>query len=142
MYEKNTGELLEEIKHDTDMENFFRENENEFVKPLHVYLAELLKKKKLNKTQVIKNSGLNTNYVYHIFTGKKNNPSRTKILALALSMNLNFDETQYLLRYAGHGALYPRNARDAIIISAIEQKLSVDDTNALLEELGETDLLS
>ena len=53
-------------------------------------------------------------------------------------MNLNLDETQYLLRYAGEGSLYPRNSRDALIISAIEQGLTVTVTNLLLTEFNES----
>lgn len=138
MYKKDTEKLLAEIKSDGDMQKFLRQNENEFVKPLHVYLNELLQEKNLSKAQVIKNSLINTNYAYHIFVGKKKNPSRDKIISLGLAMNLNLDEMQYLLRYAGTGALYPRNSRDAVIISAVEQNFSVPETNLLLEKLNET----
>ena len=50
------------------------------------------------------------------------------------------DEIQYLLRYAGFGLLYPRNQWDAIIISAVEQKFTVAQTNELLYRLGEKTL--
>lgn len=137
MYKKDTEKLLAEIKSDGDMREFLRQNENEFVKPLHVYLSELLQEKNLSKAQVIKNSLINTNYAYHIFIGKKKNPSRDKIISLGLAMSLNLDEMQYLLRYACTGALYPRNSRDAVIISAVEQNFSVPETNLLLEKLNE-----
>jgi len=137
MYKKDTEKLLAEIKSDADLQKFLESNSAEFTKPLHLYLNQLLQEKNLTKAEVIKNSTLNINYAYHIFLGKRKNPSRDKILALGLSMQLNLDEMQYLLRYAGCGALYPRNSRDAILISAVEQNLSVVDTNDLLENLGE-----
>lgn len=137
MYKKDTEKLLAEIKSDGDMKKFLSRNKNELVKPLHVYLNELLQAKNLNKAHVIKNSLINTNYAYHIFLGKKTNPSRDKIIALGLAMNLNLEEMQYLLRYAGVGALYPRNSRDAVIISAVEQNFSVSETNLLLEKMNE-----
>ena len=56
-------------------------------------------------------------------------------------MELNLDEVQYLLRYAGLGLLYPRNQWDAVIISAVEQKLDVVQTNELLHQLGEKTFL-
>lgn len=136
MYEKDTEKLLTEIKTDK-IKNFLAENQNEMIESLHVYLNKLLEEKKLNKAEVIKNSLINVNYGYHIFEGKKNNPSRNKIIALGIAMKLNLQEIQYLLRYSGNGNLYPRNGRDAVIISAIEQKLSVTDTNLLLESFGE-----
>jgi len=137
MYKKDTEKLLAEIKSDADLQKFLESNSAEFTKPLHLYLNQLLQEKNLTKAEVIKNSTLNINYAYHIFLGKRKNPSRDKILALGLSMQLNLDEMQYLLRYAGCGVLYPRNSRDAILISAVEQNLSVVDTNDLLENLGE-----
>jgi len=137
MYKKDTEKLLAEIKSDADLQKFMERNQAEFTKPLHEYLAQLLQEKNLTKAEVIKKSMLNINYAYHIFLGKRKNPSRDKILALGLSMQLNLDEMQYLLRYAGCGALYPRNSRDAILISAVEQNLSVVETNDLLENLGE-----
>jgi hypothetical protein len=78
---------------------------------------------------------------YHIFSGLKKNPSRPKILALAIAMGLNLEEIQYLLRYARQSPLYPRNPWDSIIISAVEQKLDVFQTNELLNRLGETVLI-
>lgn len=137
MFKKDTEKLLAEIKDDSDMKKFLTKNRNEFVEPLHVFFNRLLQEKNLNKADVIKNSLINTNYAYHIFSGKKNNPSRDKIIALAIAMKLNLDETQYLLRYVGEGSLYPRNSRDALIISAVEQKLTVTDANLLLNQFGE-----
>ena len=138
---KNTGELFTELKEDKNLSKYFRQNREEFILPLNEYLEKLLAEKNLTKKEVIERSGLNREYAYHIFSGKKNNPSRAKILALAVAMGLNLDEVQYLLRYAGHGVLYPRNDWDAVIISAVEQKLSVMQTNELLHDLGETILL-
>ena len=140
MFKKDTEKLFAEIKVDSDMAKFLTKNRNEFVEPLYVFLNRLLQEKNLNKADVIKNSLINTNYAYHIFSGKKENPSRDKIISLALAMNLNLDETQYLLRYAGEGSLYPRNSRDALIISAVEQGLAVADTNLLLTQLNESAL--
>ena len=138
MFKKDTEKLLAEIKDDSDMKKFLTKNRNEFVEPLHVFFNRLLQEKNLNKADVIKNSLINTNYAYHIFSGKKNNPSRDKIIALAIAMKLNLDETQYLLRYVGEGSLYPRNSRDALIISAVEQNLTVTDTNLLLTQFNES----
>ena len=84
---------------------------------------------------------MNREYAYHIFSGNRKNPSRPKILALAIAMGLDFDEIQYLLRYAGQSPLYPRNPLDSVIISAVRQNLTVPQTNDLLNQLGETLLL-
>ena len=137
---KSTGELFTELKEDKNLSGYFRRNSDEFILPLNEYLEKLLAEKNLTKKEVNERSGLNREYAYHIFSGLKKNPSRPKILAIALAMELNLDEIQYLLRYARLGALYPRNQWDAVIISAVEQKLSVAQTNELLYRLGEKTL--
>lgn len=139
---KSTGELFTELKKEKNLRDWRTNNREEFVLSLGEYLEKILVDKNLTKQEVIEDSGLNREYAYHIFSGKKKNPSRSKVLALAIAMGLNLDEVQYLLRYAGHGVLYPRNQWDAVIISAIEQKLNVMQTNELLNSLGETDLLA
>ena len=139
---KSTDELFTELKTEKNPGDWRDRNREEFVAPLNEYLKKLLAEKNLERSEVIDKSGLNREYAYHIFSGKKNNPSRPKILALAIAMGLTLDEVQYLLRYAQQGILYPRNRWDAVIISAIEQKLSVVQTNELLSSLGETNFLT
>ena len=141
MHEKDTEELFSELKEDEDIHQFLARNKKEFCLPLHEYLGQLLKEKNLEKQQVVRESLLERTYGYHIFSGAKKNPSRTKLLPIALAMHLDLSETQKLLRYAGLGMLYPRNPWDSIIISAIQMGLSVKNTNVLLEQLGEKQIL-
>ena len=138
---KSTGELFAELKEEKNLVGWKNRNSKEFTAPFEEYLQKLLAEKNLERSDVIERSGLNREYAYHILSGKRKNPSRQKILALSIAMGLNLDETQYLLRYARQGILYPRNPWDAVIISAIEQKLSVTQTNELLHSLGESILL-
>lgn len=141
MNRKDTDSLFAELKRDRKIEEFLSENKDEFLVPLSEYLEQLLKEKGLEKAEVIHASRLDRSYAYQIFSGRKDNPSRPKLLALALAMKLELSEVQYLLRYAGHGILYPRNPWDSIVISAIGQRLSVMEANLLLEHLGETQML-
>ena len=141
IYSKSTGELFFELKEERNLQNYRDRNREEFLSPLNEYLEKLLAEKNLVKAEVIEQSGLNREYAYHIFSGNRKNPSRPKILALAIAMGLDLDEVQYLLRYAKQGALYPRNPWDSVIISAVQQKLTVAKTNELLDQLGETLLL-
>ena len=141
MHEKDTEELLSEIREDEDMKLFLARNRQEFRRPLSEYLCDIMEKKQLCRTDVIRDSCLNPNYAYHILSGESTNPSRPKLLALAIAMHLDFDEIQYLLRYAGFSPLYPRNPWDAIVIAALRKGFSVWETDSLLDSLGETVML-
>ena len=142
-FSKDTGDLFVELKNDNNIDKYLNRNREEMLQPmpLHEYLSNLLIEKNLNKQEIIKKSNLDEVYAYHIFSGNRKNPSRPKILAIGFAMELNLEEMQYLLRYAKQSPLYPRNQWDSVIISAIEQKLNVIDTNLLLNQLGETILL-
>ena len=142
MTEKITDKLANKLKEEKNLQKFFSENENDFKEgDLKNFLENLLETKHLNKTEVIKNSGLDKSYAYKIFSGEKKNPARTKVLALALSMQLNEKETNHLLWHACHNALYPRNRWDSIIIYSLKEHLNVLDTNLLLLQYGETEIL-
>lgn len=141
MKEKDTEELFSELKEDGDIKAFLHRNKDELLPPVSEYLRGLMNAKGLRTSKVIKAAQLNENYAYHILSGEKPNPSRVKLLALALAMKLDLDETQHLLLCGGHSTLYPRNPWDSVIISAVEQGLSVPETNLLLEQLGEKELL-
>ena len=139
MYEKDTDQLFEELKIQPDVEVFLAENQTEFTVPLHEYLSKLLQEKNLSKKDVVHSLNFDKKHAYHIFSGNKK-PSRKKLLAIARAMKLNLDETQYLLRYGGFAILYPRDPYDAVIISAIENNLSLAETELFLEQLGELPL--
>ena len=140
-YGKNTGDLFAELKVEKNVGNYLERNQNEFAVPLNEYLSKLLIEKKLIKSEVIKQSGLTGEYAYHIFSSDRKNPSRPKVLALGLAMQLNLDELQYLLKYAKQNPLYPRNPWDSVVIFAVEHRLNVSETNELLHRAGETLLL-
>lgn len=106
---KSTGELFTELREDKNVGDYLQRNRDELILPLSEYLEKLLAEKNLTKKDVIERSGLNREYVYHIFSGLRKNPSRPKILAIAVAMELSLEEIQYLLRYSNLGLLYPRN---------------------------------
>ena len=138
---KDTDELFVELKSERNVENYLSRNKNEFMISLSEYLENLLAEKNLVKQEVVAKSRLSREYAYHIFAGNRKNPSRPKILAIGIAMDLNLEEMQYLLKYAKLPPLYPRSQWDSITISAIEQKLNVIQTNELLHRLGENILL-
>ena len=135
LYEKNIQELFEELKKN-NLHNYFENNSDEFFIPLHEYLQMLLEDKNLIKLDIIRQSNIDKRYAYHIFRGSRTNPSRNKILSLAVALDLNLQETQELLQHSRHYELSPRSQFDSVIISSILQRLDVPQTNSLLKNFS------
>lgn len=140
---KDTDELKDGLRQASGLEGFLVDNQKEFRRyTLAEYLNQLLDEKHLSKADVVRESRLERVYGYHIFAGRKKNPSRNKVISLALAMKLAPEETQYLLYYAGTEQLYVRNPRDSILWYALDHHMSVLDTNIMLQKMSEAPLLS
>ena len=140
---KSTEELKDDLHQASGLEGFLVDNQKDFRRyTLAEYLNHLLAEKHLSKMDVVRDSSLERLYAYHIFAGRKRNPSRNKVISLALAMKLTPEETQYLLYYAGAEHLYVRNPRDSILWYALDHHMSVVDTNIMLQKMSELPLLS
>ena len=135
--DKDTEQLQHELKEADSMEKFFAEN-GEHLRRLTLaeYLERLLEEKQLTKAEVVRRSNLDKVYSYHIFSGYRKNPSKEKVLSLALALGLSPEEAQRLLYYAGAKQLYVRDPWDSVLWYALEHGLSVADVNELLENLN------
>ncbi len=134
---KSTGELLSVLKKKSRYTEFFKEEVGELdFSSVEDYLNTLLTEKGLKKSAVINRSGLERSYAYQIFNGTKVNPSRNKILMLALGMSLSFEEAQKLLKICRLPLLYVRDPRDSIIIFAMEKRMNLINLNELLSDYG------
>lgn len=67
------------------------------------------------------------------FLMDKKKPSRSKIIQIALALQLDIRETNNLLSLSDNGYLYPKVRYDAIILYALEHKKSIIDTNLILD---------
>ncbi len=140
MKEKDTGELFNELKTDPDVKNFIKSNKSEFTKPFNEYLSELMCERNLTCSDIAFKMRLDLSYIDHIFSGTKG-ISRKRLIGITRVLNLDLEQTQYLLRYGGYAILYPRNSWDAVIISAIEHNMTFLDMNEYLQKLGETPIV-
>lgn len=133
---KATEELLKILKNTPDMETYLsQEKDNINTIVLAEYLEDLCKEKNISKAQCIKNSGLDRNYAYQVFSGTKY-PARDKVLALCFGFSLSLDEMQTLLKTTGYPILYAKNKRDSVIIFAVQRGYSIIHVNDLLYEMG------
>jgi len=129
---KDTVALQSELRRSENIEQFVKENKSEFgIVSVSEYLSGLLKKYNLEKCDVTKRGGFAGNYVYQIFNGKKN-PSRDKLIQIALGFPLTLEETQKLLRLGGYAELYVRDSRDAFLMFGVEKKYGLQELNELL----------
>ena len=130
---KTTEELLKTLK-SSSLTAYLQDNKDELSdNPIAEYLSLAMEEKGLKKSDVIKNSGIQINYAYQIFSGLKL-PSRDKLICLCFGMALSLNEAQALLKYSGFAPLYPRNKRDSVIIFALQNKKNVIECNLLLDE--------
>ena len=128
--------LDQQIKAAKSFEEFWIQNKGNIIdNPLPKYLLELLNAKGLSRADVIVKTGLDKAYAYQIFAGMRN-PSRDKLIIIALGINLSEDETQELLRLAGHRELWVKDERDALMLFAIRHGLSLADVHSELERYG------
>ena len=129
---KDTVALQSELRRSENIEQFVAENETEFdIVSVADYVSGLLKKYNLEKCDVTKRGGFTGNYLYQIFNGKKN-PSRDKLIQIALGFPLTLEETQKLLRLGGYAELYVRDSRDAFLMFGLEKRYSLQELNELL----------
>lgn len=102
-------------------------------------LAGLLEKYGAEKKDVIKASRLDNIYAYQIFAGKKN-PKREKLIQLAFGFPLSVEDTNMLLQAGGYSALYVRDKRDAVCMYCLEKKMTLEECNGYMYQVGERTL--
>ena len=132
-----TTALFALLEKSPSLETFFNDHGDELPSiSLPDYLGFLLERHQMTKQAVIRAANLERSNGYQIFNGYRT-PRRNALLRIALGMHLTLDETQYLLKIALRGELYPRNRRDAALIYCIQHRLNLIDTELMLEQLGE-----
>ena len=102
-------------------------------------LSELLKEVGLPAPEWMAAADVSKSYGYQILRGERV-PGRDILLRTALSLGLSLKETQRLLAVGGCGALYPKVRRDAAVIFALNQKMTLLEAEELLSSLPERSL--
>lgn len=143
MKEKTTGELMKLLTSTRNTAELkqYTDTLPEMAGTLNFpeYLNRQMRSRDMTAAKLIADAQIQRNYGYQILDGRRS-PSRDKVISLCLALKTDLPETQRALTLTKNGQLYSKNKRDSILIFAIEKKLSVIDTNTLLEELGELSL--
>lgn len=134
MSPENTEILNRKILKSTNIKEFIKENKGSIQKTkFHHQLFDLLEDNNLKNTELFKRAGLSESYGYQLMNGKRQ-PSRDKVLQIALGLSLTIQETNNLLKLAEKSALYVKDKRDAIVIYALNNDLNLMSTNDILYE--------
>ncbi|NLC65741.1 MAG: hypothetical protein GX752_02215 [Clostridium sp.] len=137
MKNNKTDHLLDILKninnksHLNKYVNFLESKENSL--ELSEYILNISQEKGLKKIDVINNANIYRTYGYEILNGKKL-PSRNKLLQICIGNKFTLLETNKSLTLAKLGVLYAKDPRDSIIIYTISNKISLIDTNIILDD--------
>lgn len=140
MIKKSTEELMNELLKANNIGEYLKDNSQYMVsEELSTYLNNIISKKALVKSEVIKKTEFSEVMGYQIFSGTRL-PSRDSLICICVAMEMTLDETQAILKIAGFAALYPKAKRDSVIIRGINEGKSVAGINEELYNLGEKTL--
>lgn len=133
---KETEKIMGDLGNAQSLTEFMRENKAAFInKPVGEYIDLEIKKRKLIKAKIIRDSGMNKRYFFDILYGRKM-PDRRYIIRIFMAMELDLEDVQWYLNACGYRQLYARDKQDCVIIYCINHKLSVQECNAMLNKIG------
>ena len=94
---------------------------------LNVYMG----KRDMSTTALFERAGLNSKYGFRVMKGERM-PSRDVLLRLAFVLELDYEQTQYLLKCGEEAPLSGRRARDVAIMKALEEHMDLMDVEDML----------
>lgn len=99
------------------------------------YLQQLINKKGMKNSEVYATANITKQYFSKLINGKVN-PSKEKVIALAIGLHLNMDETKDILKIAGY-AFSPYSQTDIVVKYFINNKdYNVIKLDILLYDFG------
>lgn len=139
--EKTTGDLMKEVLSANNIDEYLKRNKREMQETsLPGLLMEACQTKGLTRAEAIRRSGFDETYGFQIFSGLRR-PSRDRMLCLTIGMGLTVEEIQALLKRSNFSLLYPRRARDSVILFCIQAGRTPQQINQKLIEEKLTPIL-
>lgn len=140
MYPKSTEELEDVLsKTQPDHISAFLETYADSIvstdKPFADYIRECLRRKNLKQQEVFLRAEISERYGYKLVSEEKRTRQRDYILRICYAARLTLEETQRALTLYGMASLYPRIARDAVLMIAFKRGIyDIQEINRLLQE--------
>ena len=130
---KETEEIMGMIKEE-GAAYFARERGNKV--EVGLYLEHIIEERGMKKKDIVRKLNLEESYARKLFGGQRI-PTRKILLQCAFLLSLNLSDTQRLLDIGQKPRLYPRVRYDAAIIYGLEEKMTLEEMNSFLDEIGE-----
>lgn len=131
---KDTTELLHQIRSHRDPDFVTCADYN--CPSIHYYLSDLLRLNSFSNIAYFRELNIDKSYGYQILNGKRQ-PTREMLLQTAILFHLDYAKTQRLLKIGKREVLYPRVRKDALTVFALENNLSLQEYQVLLESYEE-----
>ena len=131
---KNTTELLHQIRNHRRPDFVTSSDYN--CPSIRYYLSDLLRLNSFTSIAYFRELNIDKSYGYQILNGKRQ-PTREMLLQTAILFHLDYAKTQRLLKIGKREVLYPRVRKDALTIFALENNLSLQEYQMLLESYEE-----
>ena len=140
MKDESTSKLMDLLKRVdvSEVESFrkkhaLRENEG-----FAAFIDERIRERKMLRKELIRKADFSEKYGYKLLSGENHTTERDYILRFCFALGLNLRDTQRALKLYGMRELYAKDARDIVLIVAVNKKIrSVDQVNELLQENGQ-----
>lgn len=136
---ETTSTLFDRLRSRRDGEFLLKQEQK--VPSCAQFLRDMLDNRKMSASEWITGTVISKTYGYQILRGERT-PGRDILLRTALALQLSLKETQRLLAIGCCGALYPKVRRDAAVIFALNQKMTLLETEELLSSLPERSLFT
>lgn len=134
---RDTDEILGMIK--KEGLDFFL-NKGKYKINVGIYLEHLMEERGVSRKDVVYKLNLEESYGRKLFGGQRT-PTRKFLIQCGILLGLSLEEMQKLLDVGGKARLYPRVRYDAAIIYGIEKKMTLEEMNSFMEEIGEESIL-
>lgn len=134
----NTVAIVELIRNGENIEDLISQAK---LPSLASCLDEMMARKGCSTAVTAGMADINTASLHKIMS-KKMAPSRNVLLRIAFSLEMDFEETQVLLKSGNCAALSANRERDLYIIQGIANKLPYDEVNEILRKHNLPDLYS
>lgn len=140
---QGTGDLLNElinVKGEKQLDSYIESIKENNPEDFKTYIKGIMDREGVDRSTLYRMAMIERTYIYQLLDGTKCHPSKDKVLLIAIALRMSLKETQRALQLANAPILYAKNARDSILIFAINKRLSIASTNAMLAERNEKEL--